>query len=289
MTIRDGEPQVNGDAETSTLTLDDGDIHVSQDGPRDAPALLLIHGSASSIRSWDQLVPLLTGSHHVIRIDLLGHGRSARPADRSYATPDQARRVGAALDRLGVEQATVVGHSSGGAVATALAEQRPDLVTALVLINAGPSLGAFIPSESAAIAPTQWPPTDEQIRQFASTGFSRAGYQVPQELLDEVRAMTLHTLTATMQGTSAYLAQQPLPDRLAVLGKPLLVIFGEDDRRWRSASAADYRIVPGAEVELLPGLGHSPILEDPPRTAAPLLAFTTIHAAAPAERRTHGG
>ncbi|WP_323177940.1 alpha/beta fold hydrolase [Streptomyces sp. NBC_00083] len=66
--------------------------------------------------------------------------------------------------------------------------------------------------------------------------------------------------------------------RLTALGNPLLVIFGEDDRRWRSSSAADYRAVPGARVELLPGLGHSPLLEDPPRTAAPLLAFTAVHA-----------
>nr|WP_306291624.1 alpha/beta hydrolase [Microbispora sp. GKU 823] len=206
----------------------------------------------------------------------------ARPVGQtggpSYAVPDQGRRVGAALDRLGVERAIVAGHSSGGAVATALAEQRPDLVTALVLINTGPGMEAFIASESAAIAPSQWPPTDEQLRRFASSGFSRQGYRIPHELLDEVRIMTYHTLTATMQGTRDYLEQRALPDRLAVLGKPLLVIFGEDDRRWRSSSAADYRVVPGAEVELLPGLGHSPILEDPGRTARSLLAFTAIHA-----------
>jgi pimeloyl-ACP methyl ester carboxylesterase len=278
MTISDGGPHV----QSSALSLDDGDIHVCQDGPRDAPALLLIHGSASSTRSWDMLVPLLTESHHVIRIDLLGHGRSAKPADRSYAIPDQARRVGVALDRLGVKHAVVAAHSSGGATATALAEQRPDLVTALALINTGPSMNAFIASPSAAIAPSQWPPTDKQLRQFASTGFGRADYQIPRELLDEVRMMTYHTLTATMQATREYLEQRALPDRLAVLGKPLLVIFGEDDRRWRSSSAADYLAVPGAKVELLPGLGHTPILEDPPRTAASLLAFTALSTQHPA-------
>ncbi|MFD3589602.1 alpha/beta fold hydrolase [Streptomyces sp. NPDC058683] len=280
MTVSDGEPHMKGGAEateSSTLSLDDGDIHVCQDGPRDAPALLLVHGSASSTRSWNPMVPLLTGSHRVIRIDLLGHGRSAKPADRSYALPDQARRAGVALDRLGVEHAVVIGHSSGGVVATALAERRPDLVTALALINTGPSLDAFIAPPSAATGLAQWPPTDEQLRLFASTGFSRAGYRIPPELLDDVRRMTHHTLTATMQATREYLVQQALPDRLMALGKPLLVIFGEDDRRWRSSSAADYRAVPGAKVELLPGLGHSPILEDPPRTATPLLAFTTIH------------
>ncbi|MFJ9676466.1 alpha/beta fold hydrolase [Streptomyces sp. NPDC101194] len=281
MTVSDGESYMNdgaGATESSTLSLDDGDIHVCQDGPRDAPALLLIHGSASSTRSWNPMVPLLTGSHHVIRIDLLGHGRSAKPADRSYAISDQARRAGVALDRLGIEHAVVVGHSSGGAVATALAERRPDLVTGIVLVNTGPGLGAFISPESAAAGPSQWPPTDAQLRQFASTGFSRAGYRIPEELLDDVRGMTQHTFTTTMRGTRSYLEQRTLPDRLRVLGKPLLVIFGEDDRRWRSSSASDYRAVPGAKVELLPGLGHSPLLEDPPRTAAPLLAFTAAHA-----------
>jgi pimeloyl-ACP methyl ester carboxylesterase len=281
MTVSDGGPYAKGGAEAtenSILSLDDGDIHVCQDGPRDAPALLLIHGSASSTRSWDPMVPLLTGCHRVIRIDLLGHGRSAKPAGRSYALSDQSRRAGVALDRLGVEHAVAVGHSSGGVVATALAEQRPDLVTALALVNTGPSLDAFVATESTAIGPSQWPPTDERLRLFASTAFSRAGYRIPEELLDDVRCMTYHTLTSTMQATRDYLEQQALPDRLTALGKPLLVIFGEDDRRWRSSSAADYRSVPGAEVELLPGLGHSPILEDPPRTAASLLAFTTIHA-----------
>jgi pimeloyl-ACP methyl ester carboxylesterase len=281
MTVSDGEALVKGAAEAteeSTLPLDGGNIYVCQDGPRDAPALLLIHGAGSSTHSWYALVPLLTTSHRVIRIDLLGCGRSAKPEGRVYGIPDQGRRAGAALDRLGVKHAVVVGHSSGGAVATALAEQRPELVTALALIDTGPSLDAFIAQE-IAIGPAQWPQlTDEQIRQAMSSAFSRVGYQIPQQLVDDVRGMTHHSFTATMRATRDYLEQQALPDRLTALGPPLLVIFGEDDRRWRSSSAADYRAVAGAHVELLPGVGHSPMLEDPPRTAAPLLAFTAIHA-----------
>jgi pimeloyl-ACP methyl ester carboxylesterase len=278
MTIPDGQPHVNAGPEV-TLSLDDGEIYVRQDGPRDAPALLLIHGNASSARWWDALVPMLTPSHRVIRIDLLGYGRSAKPEDRSYALPDQARRAGAAMDRLGVERVTAVGHSSGGAAATALAERRPDLVAAIVLINTGPHLGAHI-APPAAIDPAQWPNvSDEQLRRFASAAFSRPGYQIPVELLDEVRAMTFHSLTAATQASRDYVREQALPDRLAPLGKPLLVIFGEQDRRWRSSSAADYRAVPGARVEMLPGLGHTPILEDPARTASALLAFTATQTA----------
>ncbi|MGW0580155.1 alpha/beta fold hydrolase [Streptomyces sp. NPDC002920] len=240
--------------------------------------LLLIHGSATSGRSWDALVPLLATLHRVIRIDLPGHGRSAEPVDGDYAIPEQGRRIGTALDRLGVEHAIAVGHSSGGYAATALAEQRPDLVTALTLINTGPDMDAFIAQGPIAIDAAQWPPADEQIRQFASIGF-RTGYQVPQELVDELRGMTYRAVVAAMQASTAYLNQHALPDRLMALGKPLQVIFGDQDRRWRPSSAADYRVVPGARVELLPGAGHTPILEDPPRTAALLLSFAEIHTA----------
>lgn len=277
MTIPDGRPHGN-DGVDVTLPLDDGEIYVRQDGPGNAPALLLIHGNASSARSWDGLVPMLTRFHRVIRIDLLGHGRSAKPADRSYALPDQARRVGMAMDRLGVERVTVIGQSSGGATATALAEQRPDLVAALVLINTGPHMNAHI-APPTALDPSQWPDvTNDQLRQFASSWSSRPGYQIPLELLNEVRAMTLHSLTTTTQASRDYLREQPLPGRLAPLGKPLLVIFGEEDRRWRSSSAADYLAVPGARIEMLPGLGHMPMLEDPARTASCLLAFTATQA-----------
>ncbi|MBO8190204.1 alpha/beta hydrolase [Streptomyces oryzae] len=276
MTPPDRNPHANGDAgatEDAILHLENGDLHVCQDGPRDAPALLLVHGSATSSRSWDALVPLLTASHHVIRIDLPGHGRSAEPVGRGYDTSEQARTLGTALDRLHAEHVVVVGHSSGGYAATALAEQRPGLVTALALINTGPGMDAFLARETTALDPAQWPPTDEQIRQFASTGF-RAGYQVPQELVDELRGMSFHAVTAAMQASVAYLTQQALPDRLKALGKPLQVIFGDQDRRWRPSSAADYRVVPGAKVEFLPGVGHTPILEEPLRTAALLLPFT---------------
>jgi pimeloyl-ACP methyl ester carboxylesterase len=253
--------------------VDGGEIHVRQDGPREAPALVLIHGTAASLRSWDPLVPPLAGSHHVIRIDLPGCGRSAAPDGASYAIPDQARVVGAALDRLGVGHAVVVGHSSGGTVATALAEQRPDLVTALTLINTGPQMGAYIAGE-LTIDPDQWPNlTDEQLRQIMSPAFG-AGYEIPQDLVDEARTMNLRVYATTAQAVRTYLEERALPERLAALGKPLLVIFGEDDRRWRSSSAAEYRAVPGAKVEMLPGLGHSPNVEDPQRTATPLLAFT---------------
>jgi pimeloyl-ACP methyl ester carboxylesterase len=267
-----------------TLSVGGELIHIAQDGPRDAPALVLIHGFSASTRSWDLLVPMLAKSYRVIRIDLLGHGRSAKPTGAGYAIADQGRRVGDALDQLGVTRAVVVGHSTGGSVATALTEQRRDLVTALVLINTGPSINAFIPQgpanqllEIPVVGQLLWRlRTDSLIRQAAATAVTH-DVEIPQAVVDDVLGMTYHAFTATARAADDYLQQRTLPDRLATLGAPLLVIFGGEDRRWRSSSATDYRAVPGAKIEVLPGVGHTPLIEDPPRTAELLLAFAAAH------------
>ncbi|GIG90478.1 alpha/beta fold hydrolase [Plantactinospora endophytica] len=278
--------QAAGATGSSVLALDGGDVHVQQDGPPEAPALVLVHGLAGSTRWWDPLVPTLAESYRVIRIDLLGHGRSAKPAGEGYGIPDQGRRVGAVLDRLGVRHAVVVGHSTGGSVATAAAEQRPELVTALALVNTGPRLDALISEGPVGqLMPTPvvghllWRlRTDGLLRQALSTGFGRPDHPIPQQLVDDARGTTYHAFTTTSRAADDYLEQRPLPDRLTALGKPLLVLFGVQDRRWRSSSAAEYRAVPGATVELMSGVGHSPMIEDPARTAASLLAFAGRHA-----------
>lgn len=261
---------------------DDGDVHVVEDGRPGAPALLLLQNAATPIALWDPVVPALAGAHRVIRADLVGHGRSG-PAAR-YDVPAQAGRAGAVLDRLGADRVTVIGHSSGGMVATALAEQRPGRVAALALIDTGPSQDAKFPEspllrllDAPLAGPLLWRlKTEGTIRKAARSGFTRP-VDIPDALIAHTQAMTYRSFTATMGGYWDYLGQRSIPDRLAGLGLPLLVIFGADDRRWRSASAAAYREVPGARVELLPGVGHTPIFEDPQTTAALLLDFAAAH------------
>jgi pimeloyl-ACP methyl ester carboxylesterase len=189
---------------------------VSQDGPRDAPALVLIHGLGASTRWWDPVVPMLASSYRVIRIDLLGHGRSAKPAGGGYAIPQQAHRVGQALDRLGVKHAMLVGHSTGGYVATALAEQRGDLVTALALIDTGPRMDGFISDgpvgklvDVPVLGQLLWRlRTDGIIRRGLSTAFA-PGFKAPQQLVDDTRGMTYHALTATSHASDDYLNLNP--------------------------------------------------------------------------------
>lgn len=262
------------------LPLDGGNIFVRQDGPCGAKTLVLLHGLAGSTLWWDPLVPFLATAFRVIRIDTLGHGKSSRPAGRGYGIPEQAKRVGAALDRLGVKRAIVIGHSTGGSVATSLAEQRRDQVKALVLIDAYPCLEADATGGLVSrlmpvpgIGHALWRLlTGPLTRKALTTGFS-PGFDVPEYLVDDMRAANYHTFTATSEAAVDYLNQRSLPKRLADLDTPLLVIFGEEDQRCRSSFAADYRMVPGATVELLNGIGHSPMVEDASRTASLLHAF----------------
>ncbi|MGI5129245.1 alpha/beta fold hydrolase [Pseudonocardia sp. CA-107938] len=259
--------------------LPGGDLHVVQDGPADAPAVVLLHGLAGSTAYWSPVLPALHDLR-VVRVDLLGHGASAKPAD-GYGIAEQARRVGMALDRLGVRRATVVGHSTGGSVATALAEQRRDLVTGIVLISTGPRVDAFL-GESPAAALMTTPVvgqliwrlrTDGMIRQALGTAFTRE-VQIPEQLVADVRGMTYRSLTAADAAATAYLEERPVPDRLAGLGLPVLVIFGAQDRRWQPSSAQEYRAVPGVRIEILDGVGHTPMFEDPGTTGALLRGFS---------------
>jgi pimeloyl-ACP methyl ester carboxylesterase len=273
--------QMPGDPDPSDriVRLDGDDLHVMEDGERGAPAVLLIHGTGASTDWWDPVVPALAGSYRVIRVDLLGHGKSSSPA-HGYDVPAQARRIGASLDMLGAGQVTVIGHSTGGTVATALAEQWPDKVTALALIDIGPSLDAFNDQGLAGrllLAPVPgrllWAlRTKAIIRKALGSAFTRP-VEIPGAIIEATLGMTHRALAATSRASDDYLRQRSIPDRLTALGLPVLVIFGTDDQRWHSSSAGAYRAVPGARVELLPGVGHTPMLEDPQTTGKLLLDF----------------
>ncbi|MBT2510730.1 alpha/beta hydrolase [Streptomyces sp. ISL-98] len=260
------------------VRLPGGDIHVVQDGPPGAPTVVLLHGLAGSTAWWDPVLPAMRDLR-VVRVDLLGHGGSAKPAD-GYGIAQHARRVGAVLDQLGVRRATIVGHSTGGVVATSLAEQRRDLVAAIALIDTGPRADAFLGDSFVArlittpvVGELIWRlRTDSTIRDALSTAFTRE-VQIPDQIIADIRGMTYRSLTATDEAVDAFLKERPIPHRLAGLDLPTLVIFGSQDRRWQPSSAQDYRRVPHARIEILDGVGHTPMFEDPDTTGSLLHGF----------------
>ncbi|MFD8248493.1 alpha/beta fold hydrolase [Nocardia sp. NPDC059691] len=269
------------DSHEHMVHLPGGDIHVVADGTPGARAVVLLHGLGASTAYWDPVLPALR-DQYVVRIDLLGHGKSDKP-DSGYSTSEQASRVGAVLDQLGVRQAIVVGHSSGGYVATSLAEQRHDLVSAIMLIDSGPRLDAvtgsgpvgnllFVP----AIGQPLWPLLpDAVLRQAMSSAFTR-DVRIPDQFVADLRGMTYRSLTATSTASDDYLRERSEPDRLTDLGVPAMVLYGSQDKRWQPDSYEDYRRVPGIRIESL-DCGHTPMVEEPDGTGALIRDFVGRH------------
>jgi len=261
-------------------------MHVVHDGPRQGPPLLLIHGSGASGACWGPVVGPLAGHHHVIRVDLPGCGKS--PPASSYDVPEQAGRVAVLLDDLGLRHVTVAGHSSGGYVATALTEQRPDLVGSLALISTGPSLDALLPQPfilrallAPPLGPLLWPRrSDAMIRKGISATTARPA-DIPGDAVADLKNITYRAFRNVLRRNAAYVAEQSVPERLAALDVPVLVIFGTADPRYEPSSARQYDGVPNARVEMLPGVGHVPILEAPEMTSELLLGFTATAADTP--------
>ena len=112
-----------------------GAIHVVEMGPEDAPPLVLIHGLSGQLQHFTYaLAGLLAGEFRVIALDRPGCGYSRRDSDDFASLPEQARMIGAVLDARGIGKPMLVGHSLGGAVALALALQRPGQIAALALL-----------------------------------------------------------------------------------------------------------------------------------------------------------
>lgn len=206
-------------------------MHVVHDGPWEASPLLLIHGSGASGSSWGPVVSPLAARHHVIRVDLPGHGQS--PPAPSYDVPEQAGRVAALLDEFGFGHVTVVGHSSGGYTATALAEQRPDLVGSLALISSGPSLDAFLPQPvllrvlmAPPFGPLLWSRRSDATIRKALSAACNLPVDIPDDLVAEMRGIGYRTFRTVLRRNAAYIAERSVPERLTALDVPVLVIFG---------------------------------------------------------------
>ncbi len=187
--------------------------------------------------------------------------------------------MAAALDMVGADPVVVVGHSSGGYVATALAEQRRDQVKAVALINTGPRLDALWPQPALIRALSTplfsrlaWSLRSVAARRALASAFTRP-VDIPDDLVAAVQGMTYRAFTAAPRAMTTYLTERDLPDRLVALDIPLLVVFGAEDHRWDSSSAHSYDVVADARLELLPGIGHSPMFEAPEETSTMLLDF----------------
>jgi pimeloyl-ACP methyl ester carboxylesterase len=193
----------------------------------------------------------------------------------------QAEAVAEALGELGVEAALFVGHSYGAAVSVAVAERGGSLVERLVSLDEGPNDDDF--GQTPLLARVGlYPVIGELFHRLAVDALVRDGYSDafgddfdladgfddPDQVVRDYRAMTFTSYKNCWNGELAYINGRRLDERLRDAGTPALVVFGEQDGFFRARESADaFRQVPNARVELLSGVGHSPNVERPEEVA----------------------
>jgi pimeloyl-ACP methyl ester carboxylesterase len=283
-----------------------GALQVVDEGNPSGTPIVLIHGYTGSVNWWEKLAPLLTEQHRVIRVDLLGHGGSEKPG-AGYAIENQGSAIAEALASLGVQGATVVGHSLGGTVAVAVAERSPQVVAKVVIVDQAPDDSfeedsplvqdaAYVPVIGQAMSRlTEWVPASvvrDSFQDAFGPDFNIAsGFDNPDQVVDDLREMTYTAFDDAPEAENDYSDEQPLDQRMAAIKVPLLVIFGAEDEFYEAeASTAPYREVEGAEVALIQGAGHSPNVEKPEQVAPLILAFAAGRAVrAPGDGEAKGG
>jgi pimeloyl-ACP methyl ester carboxylesterase len=265
------------------LELSGGDVQVAEEGPtargREGPPIVLLHCYACSLHWWDKLSPLLAERHRVIRLDLLGHGGSEKP-ESGYSMEEQGALVAEALNRLEVEGATVVGHSMGATVATAVAAESSELVDRLVVVNQAPD-ESF--ADLPLLATLGYVPVLGQLLNRVTPDFAikegyadafapgydiESGFDDPDQVVDDFNAMTYTSFDESAQEAEDYADEIPLDERITSGAIPLLVIFGAEDQIYDADEAiAAYEGVPGVRTATVEGAGHSPNVERPAQTA----------------------
>ncbi len=259
------------------------ELQAIERGPRDASPIVLVHCFTCAIDWWDGMIPLLAREHRVVALDLLGHGGSEKPRS-GYEISNQADLLAQALGRLGVRDATVVGHSLGGSVSTALAQQSPQLVDRVVIVDTGPTheggdLGLMAKlAFSPVIGEFLWRiKPDFAVKQGLEVAFA-PGFEVPDAFVEDLDSMTFSSYDNAARQSEDYSGETPLDERMRQAGKPLMVIMGAEEQIIDDPPArlAEYReTVPGARTVLMAGVGHSPNVEAPAKTAALVLSFAT--------------
>jgi pyruvate dehydrogenase E2 component (dihydrolipoamide acetyltransferase) len=244
----------------SYVEVDGLRLRYARRGPADGVPALLLHGFGGDLDNWMFNLDALAEAAPVIALDLPGHGQST-PRLPGATLRDLAGCVARFLDAIGVAQVHAVGHSLGGAVAARLALDQPQRVRTLALVNSagfGVEINAaYIDGFVAAASRRELKPVVELL--FANAEL--VSRQLIDDLLKYKRIDGVGEVLATLAASlfpSGRQAEQPGLE-LARAGKPVLLIWGRDDRVIPSSHAAN--APPGTKVHVLDGAGHMAMME----------------------------
>ncbi|HEX5480279.1 MAG TPA: alpha/beta hydrolase [Dehalococcoidia bacterium] len=251
------------------------------------PAILLVHGFGGSTYQFRYQLPPLSAAHRVIAVDLKGFGYSERSATTGLSMSDQADMLAALLDRLGIEHATVVGHSMGGGVVQRFACAYPQLVDALVLASSI-NLAHHIPrfrAPSALLRPVLPVLAGVAASRLLSTSVYDSASLTPDVREEYLRPARIR---GSMDGLLKMMRDRAHdhPVDVSQIRAPVMLLWGAHDRVVPLKVAHEIRAqIPHARLVVIERAGHLLFDERPEEVTRALLDFISeavpVHMRAP--------
>jgi len=261
-------------------------VHLRDEGPRADPLpIVLLHGTSSSLHTWEGWAQALKSSRRVIRFDLPGIGLTDPPPDSDYSIERYARFVPAVLDALGVSRCVLAGNSFGGQVAWETALEHPARVGKLILVDAAGypfqprsiPLGFRIARIPLLNRLMEYTLPRRVIETSLRNVYGDPGRVTP-ELVDRYFELTLHA--GNRRALAQRFAQAPAgihPERIPALKVPTLILWGAEDRLLPPGDAEQFhRDIAGSRLVVFERLGHVPHEEDPAATVAEVRQFLSL-------------
>lgn len=257
-------------------------VHLRDEGPSDDPhPIVLLHGTSSSLHTWEGWAAILKEKHRVISLDLPGFGLTGPFPDDDYRIEHYTRFMTDFLDQLGVRQAVLAGNSFGGWVAWQTALARPDLAGRLVLID---SRGYPIDEKSQPIAwriaripilsSLMTRITPRRIIEKSITHVYGDPRKVTSGLVDRYYELTLRA--GNRRALTLLFQQQRFTDsdRIKTIVIPTLILWGRIDPQAPLSDAERFHHdIAGSQLVIFDQLGHVPQEEDPANSVKALEIF----------------
>ncbi len=254
-------------------------LRLRDTGPRDRPAVILLHGFGASLETWNAWANLLSDHFRVIRYDLPGFGLTGPDPTGEYTDARSVQVLLALMDRLGLARASIIGNSMGGKLAWTFAAEHPDRVDKLVLVSpdgfASPGFEyGRKPRLSFVVRLLPYVLPAAMLRASLVPAYADKA-MLTDALVTRYRDMMLAPgvrpdIIARME---QYVPENP-EALLRRITAPTLLIWGEKDGMIPFANAQDYlRAIPRSRLVSFPDLGHIPQEEAPARSLAPVRAF----------------
>lgn len=273
--------EVDSARDTEFLELDGAWVRYDVIGG--GPPVVLVHGWLSSSRIWEPLARRLAQRFTVYSLDLTGFGESDKPLS-GYGVRNGSRLLYAFCAHFGLTRASVVGHDLGGNMVVKLAADHPDLVGRVVLVSAPadedqidlptplwlatlPVVGPLFYALGRAFRP---------VRRMWMRPFVADPDDLTDDLVEDAGKSTPAAAAGTLSISRREIARGRLVRQAKVIKMPMLLVSGEEDQIVDPHSVSAWAgSVQRAEICLMDGCGHAPMIERPAEFAAQILAFLT--------------